>query len=202
MFDKIAYCIERVRLQGTQAGTKIIKDLKGKEDYNLYELRPLDERIFMCLWNGNHFVMLSHYKKDANETDELELARARRLRDKFFKESGIKISTRRERDDLAMKTWDEMIKGMSQESIQEIEIIRKRAAMVVALIQLRESKGWTQAELARRAGMKQSAIARFESDTTAPRIDTIIRVAMALGVDLTLMPMDHSGHQQAAALTV
>ena len=98
-----------------------------------------------------------------------------------------------------MRTWDDMVDGMNPESQKEIEIIRKRAAMVVALIELREGKGWTQAELARRAGMKQSAIARFESDTTEPRIDTIIRVAMALEVDLTIMPLDHSGNQQAAA---
>jgi len=95
MFDKIAYCIERVRLQGVRAGTKIIKDLKGKENDNLYELRPLDERIFMCLWNGNHFVMLSHYTKDANETNELELARARRLRDKFLKEHPNEANNRK-----------------------------------------------------------------------------------------------------------
>lgn len=89
MFDKIIYCMERVRLQGTRAGTKIIKDLKGKKNENLYELRPLDERIFMCMWNGNNFVMLCHYTKDANETDDLELAKARRLRDKFIKENPI-----------------------------------------------------------------------------------------------------------------
>jgi hypothetical protein len=89
MFEKIAYCIERVRLQGTRAGFKIIKDLKGKENDNLYELRPLDERIFMCLWNGNHFIMLLHYTKDANETDELVLAKARRLRDKYLREHPI-----------------------------------------------------------------------------------------------------------------
>lgn len=33
--------------------------------------------------------MLSHYTKDSNETDELELAKARRLRDKFIKEHFI-----------------------------------------------------------------------------------------------------------------
>lgn len=98
-----------------------------------------------------------------------------------------------------MKTWNDVVNAMDPGSIQEVEIIRKRAAMVVALIQLRESKGWTQAELARRAGMKQSAIARFESDTTAPRIDTIIRIAMALGADLALTPLDHSRHEHAAA---
>lgn len=101
-----------------------------------------------------------------------------------------------------MRTWDDLVNEMSPESQKEIEIIRKRAEMVVTLIKLRESKGWTQAELARITGMKQSAIARFESDTTAPRIDTIIRVAMALGVDLTLMPSDNAGHHQAAAAIV
>jgi len=90
MFEKIVYCIERVRLQGTRAGSKIIKDLKGKENDNLYELRPLDERIFMCLWNGNNFIMLSHYTKDDDETDKLELAKARRLRDRYMNEHPIK----------------------------------------------------------------------------------------------------------------
>jgi hypothetical protein len=31
LFDKINYCMARVEIQGTRAGTKIIKDLKGKE---------------------------------------------------------------------------------------------------------------------------------------------------------------------------
>lgn len=91
LFEKINYCIERIRLQGTRAGIKIIKNLKGKENDNLYEIRPLDERIFMCLWHGKHFLMLSHYRKDANETDALELARARRLREKFLKEHPIRV---------------------------------------------------------------------------------------------------------------
>ncbi|MFK7693007.1 helix-turn-helix domain-containing protein [Paenibacillus sp. HJGM_3] len=99
---------------------------------------------------------------------------------------------------IIVRTWDDLVNDMSPESQQEAAIIRKRAAMVVTLIELRVRKGWTQAELAKRARMKQSAIARFESDTTAPRIDTILRVAMALGVDLTLIPSDHAGNQQAA----
>lgn len=101
-----------------------------------------------------------------------------------------------------MKSWDEMVTNMSSASQQEVEVIRRRALMVVQLIELREKKGWTQAELAKRAGMKQSAIARFEGDTTAPRIDTIIRVAMALGVDLALMPSENADNQQAAASAV
>lgn len=99
-----------------------------------------------------------------------------------------------------MRSWDDMIQGMDPESQKEIAVIRKRAQMVAQLIQLREQKRWTQAELAERAGMKQSAIARFESDTTAPRIDTIIRVAMALDADLTLMPAEYPRNEAAAAV--
>lgn len=101
-----------------------------------------------------------------------------------------------------MRDWNDMVNDMGPESKKEIEIIRKRAEMVVTLIKLRESKGWTQAELAEMAGMKQSAIARFESDSTAPRIDTIIRVAMALDVDLKLIPLDNAGLHQAATATI
>jgi hypothetical protein len=43
----------------------------------------------MCLWNGNHFIMLSNYTKDDDETDRLELAKARRLRDNYLKENPI-----------------------------------------------------------------------------------------------------------------
>lgn len=90
MADKIAYIISRVEMQGTRAGAKFIKDLKGKNNDNLYELRPLYERIFCCLWDGNHFVLLSHYAKDDNDTDTLELARARRLRDEWMKNNPVK----------------------------------------------------------------------------------------------------------------
>jgi transcriptional regulator with XRE-family HTH domain len=97
-----------------------------------------------------------------------------------------------------MKIWDDMIKDMDPESQREIEVIRKRAAMVAELIAIREHKGWTQEKLAKEAGMKQSAIARFEGGSTMPRIDTIFKVAMALGVKMMFMP---DGMEEAASST-
>jgi len=50
-----------------------------------------------------------------------------------------------------------------------------------ALIRLRKKQGLSQSEVARRAGLKQPAIARLESGAVRPTLDTIQRVAHALG---------------------
>lgn len=97
MANKLDYIMARVEAQGLRAGSKFIKDLKGKENDNLYELRPFDERVFCCLWDGNHFVLLSHYTKDQNNTDERELIRARRLRDQWMKHHPIEKLDRKDK---------------------------------------------------------------------------------------------------------
>ena len=51
-----------------------------------------------------------------------------------------------------------------------------------ALLQLRADLGWTQQELAERAGTTQSVIARAESGRHSFRIDLIDRVAQAAGL--------------------
>jgi transcriptional regulator with XRE-family HTH domain len=52
------------------------------------------------------------------------------------------------------------------------------------LIWLRKKQGLSQTEVARRAGLKQPAIARLESGAVRPTLDTIRRVAQALGRQL------------------
>lgn len=48
---------------------------------------------------------------------------------------------------------------------------------------LRERRGWTQSELARKAGIKQGVLSDIETGKTKhPRIDTIAAIAQALGV--------------------
>jgi ribosome-binding protein aMBF1 (putative translation factor) len=52
--------------------------------------------------------------------------------------------------------------------------------------ELRQSLGWSQAELARAARMTQSAVARFEAGGTVPTIPVLERLARALGADLKI----------------
>ena len=50
----------------------------------------------------------------------------------------------------------------------------------------RQELGLSQAELARRCGTTQSAIARLERGGRPPRIDTLLGIADALGCDLVV----------------
>jgi len=52
--------------------------------------------------------------------------------------------------------------------------------------EMREAHGWSQAILATRAGMTQSAVARFEAGGTVPTIPVLERLAHALEADLDI----------------
>ena len=55
------------------------------------------------------------------------------------------------------------------------------------LIQLRKAKGLTQKELAAAANLAQPAIARMESKSAVPQLDTFVKVAGALGYSIELV---------------
>lgn len=55
------------------------------------------------------------------------------------------------------------------------------------ILQLRKKKHISQAELARKIGTKQSNIARMESGQQNFSIDTLEKIAGALGYDLKIM---------------
>ncbi|MEY9895001.1 HTH-type transcriptional regulator/antitoxin HipB [Catenulispora sp. MAP5-51] len=50
----------------------------------------------------------------------------------------------------------------------------------------REELGWSQSELAERAGMRQPAVARFEAGGTTPTLPVLERMAVALGLRLSV----------------
>jgi DNA-binding XRE family transcriptional regulator len=63
----------------------------------------------------------------------------------------------------------------------EVELIGK-------LIEAREARGLTQAQLAEAAGIKQSAVARLETMKATPQIDTLFKVLTPMGYKLVIMP--------------
>lgn len=95
-----------------------------------------------------------------------------------------------------MKRWDDYKKTLVGPLTQaEVDHIQFVARLVEDIRARREQLGWTQDELAKKAGIQQSAIARLENGGAIPRIDTLYKVIRALGLDLELVVTD----EQAAA---
>ena len=61
------------------------------------------------------------------------------------------------------------------------------SSIIDQLIQLRKAKGLTQKDLATAANLAQPAIARLESKSAVPQLDTFVKVAGALGYTIELV---------------
>ena len=68
--------------------------------------------------------------------------------------------------------------GLSKE---ESQLVDMRVALAEELERVRKAKGLTQAELARRIGTKQSAVARMTGKPESSTIDNLMKSLMALG---------------------
>lgn len=67
----------------------------------------------------------------------------------------------------------------------------ENCAMIIdLLIEQRHSHGMTQKDLAKAASLTQSVIARLESKKTIPQLDTLLKVATALGCSLEIVPQE------------
>lgn len=73
------------------------------------------------------------------------------------------------------------------------EARRPAYAFAVQLAELRRQKGLSQAALARRAGMKQSEVARIEAAEASPTFDTMARLLAAADADLDIRFKDARG---------
>ena len=72
--DKINDYIEALSEHGKTLGEPYIKHLDGE----IWELRPLQDRILFAAWIGNSFLLISHFVKKTQKTPEREKDRAKR----------------------------------------------------------------------------------------------------------------------------
>ena len=72
--EKIDGYIEALRRCGTAAGKPYIDHIEGE----IWELRPLRDRIFFVAWNGDSFVLLHHFMKKTRKTPRSEIEQAKR----------------------------------------------------------------------------------------------------------------------------
>jgi predicted transcriptional regulator len=88
-----------------------------------------------------------------------------------------------------MTTWKEHKKELMRNPKFKAayDALEPEYQMADALIKARISKKMTQTEVAAKAGVSRTVIARLESGTTNPTLGTVNRVANILGKELRLV---------------
>lgn len=72
--NKIQDYIEVLRQHGTRIGEPYVKHLDGE----IWELRPIRDRILFAAWNGENFVLLHCFMKRTRKTPPREIEQAKR----------------------------------------------------------------------------------------------------------------------------
>jgi len=72
--NKINDYIEILSQYGTQAGEPYIKHLDG----DIWELRPLRDRILFVAWHNGSFILLHQFMKKTQKTPAREIEKAKR----------------------------------------------------------------------------------------------------------------------------
>lgn len=77
-YTKLASYIENLTKYGTRIGKPTVKYISD----NIWELRPLNNRIFFFYWKDNMFVLLHYYIKKSQKMPKKEFSIAKnRLKD-------------------------------------------------------------------------------------------------------------------------
>ena len=86
----------------------------------------------------------------------------------------------------SFETWEDFRKTLNitpeEEAVIQLELIE-------ATIRAREEAKMSQRDLAEKAGMKQSAIARIEKMKVSPSVDTLNHLLFQLGYRLKIVPL-------------
>ena len=71
---KVSDYITRLSEEGTFAGLPYVKHIEG----DIWELRPLRDRIFFVAWYNGSYVLLHQFRKETQKTPSREIEKARR----------------------------------------------------------------------------------------------------------------------------
>lgn len=83
-----------------------------------------------------------------------------------------------------VKTYDQFVCEATKRDTEKWDEIKFHADIVARIVIERSKRGISQEQLAQLTGLKQSAIARIESCNCVPKITTLQKILMQLGLTL------------------
>ena len=81
--NKIRDYINALSKYGATIGEPYMKKLEGE----IWELRPLRDRILFAAWTGSSFVLISHFVKKTQKTPLSEIEKAKHLLKEYLERS-------------------------------------------------------------------------------------------------------------------
>lgn len=81
---KIQDYIKILAMYGTKAGEPYLKHLDG----DIWELRPMRDRVLFAAWFKGGFVLLHHFMKKTQKTPKREIEQAKKELEDFKRRSG------------------------------------------------------------------------------------------------------------------
>ena len=91
-----------------------------------------------------------------------------------------------------MNTWEDFLKEAKEQNPsvkQDIEEMQVLASIVSTIIEKRNELGYSQRELAKICGLPQSSVARIESCSVKPNVETLIKIMKPLGLTLSVVSL-------------
>ncbi len=82
-FNKITSYIDKLQKYGLALSEPYVKHI----DNEIWELRPLRDRILFASWCNNKFILLSIFMKETQKTPKREIEKAKRLLEDYIKRS-------------------------------------------------------------------------------------------------------------------
>jgi ribosome-binding protein aMBF1 (putative translation factor) len=184
-FATAAFYIDLLAERGLLLGEPYTRQLHGKLRELRFHLEGQALRVSYWIAPERRIVLLTVFGK-TRMREYREVARARRALHKCVAAGHTA--------DEGMKTvaehgsWAKLRSRRMHEpgADEAYESARMAYELGREVREMREGRGWSQAELARAAGMTQSAVARFEAGGTVPTIPVLHRLARALDAALTV----------------
>ncbi len=91
-----------------------------------------------------------------------------------------------------MRTWEDFKKDAKEinpivkTDIEEMETL---ATIVSKIIERRNELGYSQRDLAKLCGLPHSSVARIETYAVMPKVDTLIKIMIPLGLKLSAVSL-------------
>lgn len=79
---KISNYLDLLQKNGFALGEPYIKHLTD----DIWELRPLKDRILFAYWCGNRFILLNYFEKKTQKTPRNEIIKAKKLLEDYRRE--------------------------------------------------------------------------------------------------------------------